>query len=249
MPSLVFRASQQRAGGDPAPAGPPLADLLPPGPSGGRRWERAAALPPSPLAAAPWEAWSLGSGVPHSQFLGLCPSSSPWSQREGHSPGATDEAGGRGGGRLAAGGPGGLGSDAMSSSPRGVAAVCPQRAPHCPFPGPRGPPPGPAPHPPACHGWGSAAHLGSAGSGCSWPDGCRKHSPSEGPALLSCRVKTPFCRNWKGGSMKRGPTAHTRCSSGHFPLLTMPDYTCPRFVSGWLVWETEAGRGQMLCSR
>lgn len=44
LPSLA-EAGQ---GADPAPTGPPPADLLPPRPSGGRRWERATALPPSP---------------------------------------------------------------------------------------------------------------------------------------------------------------------------------------------------------
>ena len=105
---------------------------------------------------------------------------------------------------------------------------------------------------------GCGARLESAGSGepvdCSWPDGCWKHSPSEGPAPLSCRVsrggsgsRPHFAGTKSEAGRSGGPTAHARMLCPPHPTASCQ--TCPRFASGQVVGETEAGRGYVLRSR
>lgn len=189
MLGLVSVPSKSRSGLTQAPAGLPPADLLPPRPSGGRRWEPASALPPSPQAAAPWETWSLGSGVPHSRFLCLFPSSPLWSQREGHSPGATSEDGGQ------AGWPSGCrwaGPALMPSpaSPRRLGCSVSAVTPPLLLPRTPGPTPSPRPalQPPAFCGSGPLAQARAVGCRLQLARCMLETPPCEGPALLSCWV-------------------------------------------------------------
>lgn len=76
-PALSPVSSSSGLGSDPTPAGPPPADLLPPRPSGGRWWEQAAALPPSPRRLPPgrhghWAQVSCAAGSSASSHPCLC---------------------------------------------------------------------------------------------------------------------------------------------------------------------------------
>lgn len=123
-----------------------------------------------PRVAAPWEAWSAGSGVPHSRFLCLFPASPLCSRREGHSPGAADEDGGRAGwpSDCRRAGPA-LMPSPVSPGMLGLPGVSTGTSPAAPSHDPCAHPGGwsacsrlcSSPRP----GWGRGAHVGSAGSG------------------------------------------------------------------------------------